>query len=117
MAEAKPTIQFDDFDKLDLAVGQIVKCEKHPDADRLLVFTLDFGEKGQRTIVSGLVEFYPNPAELVGRRLIALLNLKGRKMRGIMSEGMILTSEWVDETGAERVEIAWSDAPVGAMVC
>lgn len=116
MAEHKDMIQFDDFDKLELAVGQIVKCEKHPDADRLLVFTLDFGEDEPRTIVSGLAEFY-DPAELAGRRLVALLNLKARKLRGIKSQGMILTSEWDDAEGKEHVEIVWTDAPVGAVVC
>ena len=116
MAEHKETIQFDDFDKMELAVGQIVKCEKHPDAYRLLVFTLDFVEDEPRTIVSGLAEFY-DPTELVGRRLVALLNLKARKLRGFRSQGMILTCEWNDADGKERVEIVWTDAPVGAVVC
>jgi len=88
----KEEIEYDDFAKLALHVGEVVSCEKHPDADKLLVLKLDFGEQDLRTIVSGLAAFY-KPEELVGKHIVAVLNLKPRKLRGILSHGMVLTAE------------------------
>lgn len=105
--EHLPEIEFSDFEKVELRVGHVLTCQKHPSADKLLVFELDFaGEK--RTIVSGLAEFY-QPEDLVGKNLVAVLNLKPRKLRGILSEGMILTSEFIDEDGKEHVKVLLSD--------
>lgn len=109
-----PEIAFTDFEKLEMRVGTVLRCERHPSADKLLVFTLDFGGE-ERTIVSGLANFY-QPEELLGKNVVALLNLKGRKLRGIMSQGMILTSEFIDENGKEQVKILTSELGKGSRV-
>ena len=93
----KPEIEFDDFTKLDLRVATVVECERVPKTDKLLRFLLDDGI-GKRTILSGIAEFYPNPEELVGKQVCFIANLAPRKMRGIMSEGMILSAENADGT-------------------
>ncbi len=98
--EAKPVkseIEFNDFTKLDLRVATVVECERVPKTDKLLRFLLDDGI-GKRTILSGIAEFYPNPEELVGKQVCFIANLAPRKMRGIMSEGMILSAENADGT-------------------
>ena len=93
----KPEIAFDDFTKLDLRVATVLECERVPKTDKLLRFLLDDGI-GKRTILSGIAEFYPNPEELVGKQVCFIANLAPRKMRGIMSEGMILSAENADGT-------------------
>ncbi len=89
--EKKPTVEYDDFAKLDLRIAEVVAAEKHPNADRLLVLRLRLGDE-ERTVVGGLAEHY-RPEELVGRRVVLLANLKPRKLRGVVSEGMILAAE------------------------
>ena len=91
----KPSIQFDDFTKLDIRVGTVLECEKVPKADKLLRFLLDDG-LSKRTILSGIAAYYPNPEELVGKQVCFIANLEPRKMRGILSEGMILSAEDAD---------------------
>ncbi len=93
----KPIIEFDDFTKIDIRTATVLECEKVPKADKLLRFLLDDG-LGQRTILSGIAAFYPNPEELVGSQVLFIANLAPRKMRGIMSEGMILSAENPDGT-------------------
>ncbi len=93
----KSEIVFDDFTKLDLRVATVVECERVPKTDKLLRFLLDDGI-GKRTILSGIAEFYPNPKELVGKQVCFIANLAPRKMRGILSEGMILSAENADGT-------------------
>ena len=83
-------IDFDDFAKLDIRIGTITSVEKIPEADRLLVLTVDIGEEHVRKIVSGVAEYFPEPEVLVGRQVPVLINLKPRKIRGVESEGMIL---------------------------
>lgn len=87
----KAQITIDDFDKLDLVVGKILAAKEHPDADKLLVFTVDIGEKEPRTIVSGIKKWY-KPEDLIGKNVIVVKNLKPIKMRGIESQGMLLAS-------------------------
>lgn len=89
--EAKPQITIDDFDKLDLVVGKVLEAKDHPDADKLLVFTVDIGEAKPRTIVSGIKKWY-KPEDLVGKNVVVVKNLKPIKMRGIESQGMMLAS-------------------------
>ena len=91
----KENIQFDTFEKLDIRVGTVLECEKVPKADKLLRFLLDDGLQ-QRTILSGIAAYYPNPQELVGRQVCFIANLEPRKLRGIFSEGMILSAENAD---------------------
>ncbi len=88
---ALPEIGFEAFKAVDMRVGTIVEASKHPDADRILVLVIDFGESAPRQILSGLAEHYA-PADLVGRQVCAVLNLKTRKIRGLVSEGMVLTA-------------------------
>lgn len=91
----KPSIQFDDFTKLDIRVGTVLECEKVPKTDKLLRFLLDDG-LSKRTILSGIAAYYPDPEELVGKQVCFIANLEPRKMRGILSEGMILSAEDAD---------------------
>jgi methionyl-tRNA synthetase len=93
----KEHIQFDTFEKLDIRVGTVLECEKVPKADKLLRFLLDDGLE-KRTILSGIAAYYPNPQELVGRQVCFIANLEPRKLRGILSEGMILSAENSDGT-------------------
>ena len=93
-------ITFDDFTKLDLRVGTILECQKVPKADKLLQFRIDDG-LGGRTIVSGIAQHY-SPEELVGKQVCFIANLPPRKLRGIESQGMILSAEDYT-TGALRL--------------
>ena len=100
MAEAKAqpikdTVEFDEFMKMDIRVGTILECERVPKTDKLLRFLLDDGLE-QRTILSGIAEYYPEPEKLVGKQVCFMANLAPRKMRGIVSEGMILSAEDAD---------------------
>ena len=90
----KATIQYDDFEKLDLRVGTILECNKVPKADKLLQFKIDDG-MGGRTIISGIAQWY-KPEELVGTQVIFVANLAPRKLKGIESQGMLLTSQDAD---------------------
>lgn len=107
-------IVYDDFAKLELRVAEVLRCEKHPSADKLLVFHLDLG-KEERTIVSGLAEFY-QPEELIGKNVVIVANLAPRKLRGIISQGMILTSEMIDAEGREKVAVLESALGKGAKI-
>ncbi|HEY4335421.1 MAG TPA: methionine--tRNA ligase [Puia sp.] len=89
--EAKPTIVYDDFAKLDLRVGTILQAEKVEKADKLLKLTVDLGFE-QRTIVSGIAAHF-QPGDIIGRQVVVVANLAPRKMRGIESNGMILMAE------------------------
>lgn len=90
----KETIAFDDFLKLDIRVGTVLVCQKVPKADKLLEFKIDDG-LGGRTIVSGIAEHY-KPEDLVGKQVCFIANLAPRKLKGIESEGMILSAENAD---------------------
>ena len=81
-------IAIEDFAKIDLRVGKILTAEKVEGADKLLKFSVKVGEE-TRTIVSGIAKYYV-PDELVGKEVIVVANLKPAKLRGIMSEGMLL---------------------------
>lgn len=94
--EPKAEIVYDDFDKLDIRVATVLSCEKHPKADKLLVFQLDFGYE-KRQIVSGIAKFY-KPEELVGKQVCAVVNLAPRTLRGIESQGMILSAATADDS-------------------
>lgn len=82
-------VDFEDFQKLDLRVGTVVKVEKHPDADKLLLVQVDLGEEEARQVVAGLADFYA-PEDLEGRQVVVVANLKPRKLRKQLSQGMIL---------------------------
>lgn len=82
-------IDFEDFAKIDLRVGTVLSVEPHPQADRLLVLKVDTGEDDLRQIVAGIAEFW-SPENLTGRQVVVIANLRPRKLRGMVSQGMIL---------------------------
>lgn len=89
-----PNVEFDTFMKADLRVGTVLECKKVPKADKLLQFLIDDG-MGTRTIVSGIAKYY-NPEDLVGKQVCFIANLAPRKLKGIESQGMILSAENAD---------------------
>ena len=88
----KPLYTFDDFGKIDIRVGTVEECFKVPKADKLLQFRINDGVKG-RTIVSGIAKYYPHPEELVGKQVCFIANFAPKKLKGVESEGMILSAE------------------------
>jgi methionyl-tRNA synthetase len=85
-------IQYDDFAKVELKVAQILKAERIEKADKLLKLSVDVGEPQPRTIVAGIALSYPDPAALVGRRIVVVANLAPKPLRGIESHGMLLAA-------------------------
>ena len=94
--EAMAEIAYEDFAKVELVVGKVLECKDHPDADKLLVFTVDIGEETPRTIISGIKKWY-GVDDLVGKNVIVVKNLAPRKMRGIESQGMLLAADYKDD--------------------
>jgi len=86
-----PEISYEDFAKLDLRIGTVVAAELVPDTDKLIKCTVDFGEMGMRTIVSGIAE-WKKPEELVGRQFPYVVNLAPRVLRGAESQGMLVAA-------------------------
>jgi len=86
-----PAVDFETFKKCDIRVGTVLECKKVPKADKLLQFLIDDG-MDKRTIVSGIAKYY-NPEDLIGKQICFIANFEPRKLRGIMSEGMILSAE------------------------
>ncbi len=107
--ELKDEIVYDDFDKMDFRVGTILKCEKHPKADKLLVSQVKMGTE-VRQIVSGVAESF-SPEEMVGQKVVVLANLKPRMLRGLESYGMLL---FAGDHGKNYV--VTTDAPDGEVV-
>jgi len=85
-------INYDDFSKLEIKIGTIRSVEVVPDADRLLKLMVDFGEEELRQIVSGIRTHFPDVESLVGVQCPFVLNLEPRKIRGLVSHGMILAA-------------------------
>lgn len=83
-------ITFDEFKKAEIKIGKILAAEKVPEADRLLKLSIDLGEETPRQILSGIAEYYPDPAILVGKQVPVLANLPTRTIRGLESQGMVL---------------------------
>lgn len=107
--ELKPEIVYDDFDKIDLRVGEIIKAEKHPKADKLLVFQVKMGTE-KRQIISGVAEYF-KPEEMVGKKVAVVANLKPRKLRGLESKGMILFAD-----NGDKLELVETDAKDGEVI-
>ncbi len=91
----KENVTFEEFMKMDIRVGTVLDCQKVPKADKLLQFRIADGLE-DRTILSGIAPYYPNPEELIGTQVCFIANFEARKLRGIMSEGMILSAENAD---------------------
>ena len=101
-----PAVDFDTFMKADLRVGTVVECERIPKADKLLKFLIDDGTE-KRTIVSGIAAYY-QPEDLVGKQVCFIANLPARKLRGVESQGMILSAQDADG----RLVVIGPTAPV-----
>lgn len=95
-AEIKENTTIDEFDKNDIRVGTVLECSRVPKADKLLQFKIDDG-MGGRTIVSGIAQSYPEPEKLVGMQVCFIANFPPRKLKGVESQGMILSA--VDADG------------------
>lgn len=102
-------ISYDDFAKLEIRIGQVIAAEIVPETDKLIKCTVDFGEFGMRTIVSGIAE-WKKPEELVGLRLPYITNLAPRVLRGIESQGMLLAAS--DDAGVALISPE-RDVPLG----
>ena len=109
----KNTVSIDDFAKLDIRVGTVLDCQRVPKADKLLQFTIADG-LDNRTILSGIAEHY-KPEELVGKQVLFIANLAPRKIRGIESQGMILSA--LDASGKLSVTTVEREVKPGSEVC
>ena len=109
--EQKEQIEYDDFAKLELKLGKILACERVEGSEKLLKSTVEMGEQ-TRTIVSGISRHY-NPEEMVGKTVVVVANLKPIRLRGILSEGMLLCAE-----NGEELSVLTSDRilPSGSVV-
>lgn len=101
--EKAPEITIDDFGKIQLVVGRIIEAKKHPKADKLLVFKVDLGSE-VRQIVSGIAKFY-KPEDLIGKKVAVVANLAPVKLRGELSEGMLLCASNRDDSQLELLNI------------
>ena len=109
----KPTVSFEDFEKLDIRVGYVKSCEKVKKSKKLLHFTIDDGSGTDRTILSGIAE-WNNPEDLVGKQVLFVANFAPRTMMGIESQGMILSA--VDHDGSLRVTSVLREVKPGSQV-
>jgi methionyl-tRNA synthetase len=105
-AEKAPAVPADVLfnEKIALKTAKIVKIERHPDAEKLFIETLDDGSGAERVIISGLVPYFKEE-ELLGKSIIIADNLKPRKMRGVESRGMLLAGDYTGADGVEHVEV------------
>ena len=100
----KEKIDYDDFSKVEFKIGVILECEKHPNADRLLVFQVDVGEEKPRQIISSIAEFY-QPEDVIGKRVVVVTNLKKAKFRGMESDGMLVCASLENDEDVELLTI------------
>ena len=107
-------INFDAFKKLDLRVGQIIKVEDHPDADKLFVLQVDFGSE-QRQIVAGLRAYYEKD-QMLNKKIIVIMNLDPAKLRGVESNGMLLAAGDGKDNVALLVPDPDKEIPLGSRV-
>lgn len=111
--EAKPEITIDDFDKVQIQVGEVIKCEPVPKAKKLLVSQIKIGAE-TRQIVSGIAKYY-KPEEMVGKKVAVITNLKPCKLCGVESQGMILAAG--DDEGNLSVVTVDKDIVSGSEIC
>ena len=112
-APVLPDVTIDDFSKCDMRVCKVLKCEPVKKSDKLLCFTLDDGSGTDRQILSGIAKYY-RPEELVGKTVVAILNLPPRKMMGMASNGMLLSAE---KDGKLNLLMLDDSVPAGAQLC
>ena len=125
MAKAKPKkasrseqgkdkeISIDDFAKVKIQVGKILSVEPVQGSKKLLQFQMDFGNGDERQILSGIRQYYPNASELLGKKVLAVTNLRPRKMLGHLSQGMLLSSE---KNGEVKLALVGAEHAVGAQL-
>ena len=113
IGEEKTLITIEEFAKMDLRVAEVIGCEKMEKADKLLILKLKVGEE-ERTVVSGIAQHY-KPEDLIGKKVVLVANLKPSKLRGVMSEGMILAAS---DEGHQNLEVLTlqSELPSGNRV-
>ena len=111
--EAKPEISYDDFAAMQFQVGEIISCEAVPKSKKLLCSQVKIGSQVKQ-IVSGIKAHY-SPEEMVGKKVMVLVNLKPAKLAGVMSEGMILCAE--DAEGNLSLMVPEKKMPAGAEIC
>jgi methionyl-tRNA synthetase len=109
--EQVPKIPIDDFAKVDMRVGMVLSAERVKDSDKLMLMKVDIGEPEPRTIVAGIAEAYA-PADLLNRKVVIVVNLQPRKLKGIESNGMIVAASAGD--GKPVLAGFHEDIPVGA---
>ena len=112
-APVLPDVTIDEFAKCDMRVCKVLKCEPVKKSDKLLCFTLDDGSGTDRQILSGIAKYY-RPEELVGKTVVAILNLPPRKMMGMASNGMLLSAE---KDGKLNLLMLDDSVPAGAQLC
>ena len=113
MSESEGIVSFEDWQKLDLRVAEIKEVEEIKGADKLYKLTLDVGEVGEKVVCAGIKEYYSKD-ELKGKKIILFTNLAPRKLKGIVSEGMILAA--VNEEGRISLIIPEEDIKVGSRI-
>ena len=111
--DAKPEITFDDFGKMQFQVGEIISCEAVPKSKKLLCSQVKIGSQVKQ-IVSGIRKHY-TPEEMVGKKVMVLVNLKSAKLAGVLSEGMLLCAE--DAEGNLALMTPEKAMPAGAEIC
>ncbi len=109
---AKNPISIDDFAELQLRSARVLVAEAHPNAERLMRLEVDLGNE-QRQIIAGIAEHY-TPAELLGKTIIIVANLKPAKLRGLSSQGMLLAATGPE--GTTRLITVDGDLPPGAKI-
>jgi methionyl-tRNA synthetase len=105
------TIDIETFGEVDLRVGQIMKAERVPNADRLLRLEVDLAEAEPRQLLAGIAEYY-TPEELIGQKILVVANLEPRKLRGLESQGMLLAAS--DANGKPQLATVPTETPNGA---
>ena len=111
--EAKPEITYDDFAKMQFQVGEIIACEEVKKSKKLLCSQVKIGSQVKQ-IVSGIKAHY-TAQEMVGKRVMVLVNLKPAKLAGVLSEGMLLCAE--DADGNLALVVPEKEMPAGAEIC
>lgn len=106
---SSPTIQYDDFAKLELRIATVLDCQPHPNADKLLVLQVDLGSE-RRQICAGIKQ-WTKPEELVGKQIVVVANLAPRMMRGQVSQGMLLAAT---DAATGNVVVLAPSTPVAA---
>jgi methionyl-tRNA synthetase len=109
----KEEVSYDDFARLDIRIGEIIAAERVEGTDKLIKCSVDFGEIGDRTIVSGILK-WKKPEELIGKKLPYIINLKPRTLKGIDSQGMLLAMSF-NEDGFSLLE-SENDVPPGTSI-